>query len=230
MRLQSAGHDWVTFTFRWLSIQLGILCCCYCWIASVVSNSLWPHGLYSPRNSSGQNTGEGSLFLLQGILPTQGSNPGLPHCRQILYRLSLKGNPRILEWVAYPLSSGSSWLRNWTGVSCITGKFFTNWTMREALRGIFKVHFILFIFLVFEIALWYRYYAHLLIQMENLNCGIFLETTKVKFEPKCLIPNLCYYSIHYSGVVVQSLTPVRFLVTPWTVAHQAPLSMGFPRQ
>ena len=83
-----------------------------------------------------------------------------------------------------------------------------------SLRGIFKVHFILFIFLVFEIALWYRYYAHLLIQMENLNCGIFLETTKVKFEPKCLIPNLCYYSIHYSGGVVQSLTPVRFLVTP----------------
>ena len=42
-----------------------------------------------------------------------------------------------------------------------------------SLRGIFKVHFILFIFLVFEIALWYRYYAHLLIQMENLNYGIF---------------------------------------------------------
>jgi len=30
----------------------------------------------------------GSLFLLQGIFPTQGSNPGLPHCRQILHRLS----------------------------------------------------------------------------------------------------------------------------------------------
>ena len=66
---------------------------------SVVSNSLWPHGLYSPWNSPGQNTGVGSLSLLQRIFPTQGSNPGLPHCRQILYQLSHKGSPRILEWV-----------------------------------------------------------------------------------------------------------------------------------
>ena len=46
--------------------------------------------------------------LLQGIFPTQGLNPGLPHCRWILYQLSHKGSPRILEWVAYPFSSGSS--------------------------------------------------------------------------------------------------------------------------
>ena len=51
---------------------------------SVVSDSLQPHGLYSPWNSPGQNTGVGSLSLLQGIFPTQGSNPGLPHCRRIL--------------------------------------------------------------------------------------------------------------------------------------------------
>ena len=43
---------------------------------SVVSNSLRPHGLYSPWNSPGQNTGLGSHTLLQGIFPTQGSNPG----------------------------------------------------------------------------------------------------------------------------------------------------------
>ena len=49
---------------------------------------------------------------LQGIFPTQGSNSGLPHCRQILYQLSLKGSPRILEWVAYPFSRGPSQLRN----------------------------------------------------------------------------------------------------------------------
>ena len=60
---------------------------------SVVSNSLWPHGLHSPWNSPGQNTGVGSLSLLQGIFPTQGSNPGLPHCRWILYQLSRKGSP-----------------------------------------------------------------------------------------------------------------------------------------
>ena len=50
--------------------------------------------LYSPRNSPGQNTEVGSLSLLQGIFPTQGSNPGLLHCRQILYRGSYKGSPR----------------------------------------------------------------------------------------------------------------------------------------
>ena len=100
---------------------------------SVVSHSLRPHGLHSPWNSPGQNTGVGSRSLLQGIFPSQGSNPGLPHCGQILYQLSHKGSPRILEWVAYPFSRGSSWPRNRTGVSCTAGGFFTNWAIREAL-------------------------------------------------------------------------------------------------
>ena len=56
-----------------------------------------------------------SCSLLQGIFPTQGSNPGLPHCRRILYQLSHIGSPRILEWVAYPISRGSSRPRNQTG-------------------------------------------------------------------------------------------------------------------
>ena len=59
---------------------------------SVASDSLRPHGLYGPWNSPGQNTGVGSLSLLQGIFPTQGSYPGLPHCRQILYQLSHQGS------------------------------------------------------------------------------------------------------------------------------------------
>ena len=54
----------------------------------------------SPWNSPGQNTGVGSLSLLQEIFPTQGWNLGLPHYRWILYQLSHKGSPRILEWVA----------------------------------------------------------------------------------------------------------------------------------
>ena len=99
---------------------------------SVVSKSLWPHGLYSPWNSSGQNTGVGSLSLLQGIFPTQGSNPGLSHCGQILYQLSHNRRPRILEWVAYPFSRGPSRSRNRTRVSCISGRFFANWAIREA--------------------------------------------------------------------------------------------------
>src|SRR5574341_170886 len=60
-------------------------------------DSLQPHGLYSPWNSPGQNTGVGSLSLLQEIFPTQGSNPGLPHCRQILYQLSLTGSPNLIQ-------------------------------------------------------------------------------------------------------------------------------------
>ena len=83
------------------------------------------------RNSPGQNTGVGSLSLLQGIFPIQGLNPGLLNCRQILYQLSHKKSPRILEWVAYPFSSGSSQPRNQDGVSCIAGRFFTNWGIRE---------------------------------------------------------------------------------------------------
>ena len=51
------------------------------------------HRLYSPWNSPGQNTGGGSLSLLQGIFPTQGWNPGFPHCRRILYQLSYQGSP-----------------------------------------------------------------------------------------------------------------------------------------
>ena len=61
-----------------------------------MSDSLQPHGLYTPWNSLGQDTGVGSLSLLQGNFSTQGSNSGLLHCRQILYQLSHKGSPRIL--------------------------------------------------------------------------------------------------------------------------------------
>ena len=66
---------------------------------------------YSPWNSPGQNTGVGSVSLLQ-IFQTQASKAGLPHCGQILYHLSHKGSPRILEWVAYLFSRGSSRPRN----------------------------------------------------------------------------------------------------------------------
>ena len=67
------------------------------------------------------------VSLFWGIFPTQGSNPGFPQCRWILfYQLSHQGSPRIVEWVAYPFSSGFSWLRDWTRVSYIAGRFFTN--------------------------------------------------------------------------------------------------------
>ena len=80
-------HDWI----------LSLLALKWSESLSVTSNSLWPQGLYSPWDSPGQNTGVGSLSLLQGIFPTQGSNPGLSHCRQILYQLSHKR--RSLCWL-----------------------------------------------------------------------------------------------------------------------------------
>ena len=58
----------------------------------VMFDSLWTRGLYSPWSPLGHDNGVGSLSLLQGIFPTQGSNPGLSHCRQILYQLSHKGS------------------------------------------------------------------------------------------------------------------------------------------
>ena len=69
---------------------------------SVVSDSLQPHGLYIPWNSPGQNTRVGSSSLLQGIFSTQGSDPDLPHGRQMLYQLSHQGSSssRLLDWVA----------------------------------------------------------------------------------------------------------------------------------
>ena len=87
----------------------------------------------TPSNSP-ENTGVGRLFLLWGIFPTQGLNPGLLQCRWVLYQLSHRGSPRILEWVAYTFSRGSSPPRNRTGVCCIAGEFFTNWAIREALK------------------------------------------------------------------------------------------------
>ena len=74
-----------------------------------------PPGFLVYGDSPGKNTGVDCHALLQGIFLTQGSNPGLLHCRWILYRLSHQGSPRILEWVAYPFSGGSSQSRNRTG-------------------------------------------------------------------------------------------------------------------
>ena len=68
----------------------------------------------SPSGSSvhgvslGKNTGVGCHALLQGIFPIQGWNPGILHCRPILYCLSCQGSPRILEWIAYPFYRESS--------------------------------------------------------------------------------------------------------------------------
>ena len=87
-------------------------------------------------DSPGKNTGVGYHAFLQRIFPTQGLNTLPPHCRWntwVLNHLNHQGSPWILEWVTYPFSRGSSWLRSRTGVSCIAGGFFTSWATWEAL-------------------------------------------------------------------------------------------------
>ena len=81
---------------KWVAISFSNVTCksegC-----SVVSDSLQPHGLYCPWNSPGKNTGVGSHSLLQGIFPTQRSNPGILHCRWLLYQLSHQESPKIAQ-------------------------------------------------------------------------------------------------------------------------------------
>ena len=90
-----------------------------------------PPGSSVHGDSPGQNSGVGCHALLQGIFPTQGLNPGLSHCRQILYHLNHQGSPWTLEWAAYPFSKGSSRPGNPKWVSCIVG-FFTSWVTKKA--------------------------------------------------------------------------------------------------
>ena len=78
------------------------------------------------------NIGVGCQALLQGIFPTQGSNPGLLHCRWILYHLSHQASPWIPEWVPCLFSKGSYQPRNQSRASCIAGGHFTSWATREA--------------------------------------------------------------------------------------------------
>ena len=99
---------------------------------SVLSDSLPDHGLYRPVKFSRPEYWSGWPFPSPGNPPNPGIEPGSPDCRQILYHLSQQGSPRVLEWVAYPFSSRSSQPRNRTGVSCITGGFFTSWATRES--------------------------------------------------------------------------------------------------
>ena len=103
------------------------MCMCVCLVAQSCPTHFNPMDCSPPGSSVhgdslGKNPGVGCQALLQGIFSTQGSNPGLPHCRPILYCLSHRGSPRILEWVAYPFSMGN-FPTDWTRVSCISGFF-----------------------------------------------------------------------------------------------------------
>ena len=89
-----------------------------------------PPGSSVHGDTSGKNTGVGCHSLLQEIFPTQGSNPGLPQCRQTLYQLNHQGSPSILEWF---------WPRNWPGVSCIAVRYFTAGLLGKLLTIKYKI-------------------------------------------------------------------------------------------
>ena len=94
-----------------------------CKSCSVICLTLCDHKDYTVHGILQARILEGvAIPFSRGIIPTQGSNPGLPHYRWILYQLSCQQSPRILEWVAYPFSRRSSQPSNQTRVSCIAGK------------------------------------------------------------------------------------------------------------
>ena len=99
------NENWATSIVFW-GFSCAVLSC------SVMSNSGWPHG-QSPFFR--QEYWSGLPCPPPWDLPNPEINPGLPYCRWILYHLSHWASPRMLGWVAYPFSSGSSWLRNQSG-------------------------------------------------------------------------------------------------------------------
>ena len=122
---------------------------------SVMSDSLWPPWTVACQAPLSAGIRQARILEWVAMLSsrgssqprdqTQGSNPGLPHCRWILYRLSHQESPRIL--VSYPFSRGPSQPRNQTESSCIAGGFFTSWATRELpgttcyhIRGLKEAH------------------------------------------------------------------------------------------
>ena len=185
-----------------------------------MSDSLWPHEkpirLFCPWNSPERNTAVGSHPLLQGILLTQGSLPIInsaqllshvwllqPH-KCILPSSSVHGilQVRILEWVAISFSRGSSWPRNWTQVSCIAGRFFTDRATREA-----------------------RYHTNRLIYVIDSESPT--QHLATSFPEKAEAQK--FHMIVQTSEYTQTLSHAQ-LFADVTAAHQPPLSLGFFRK
>jgi len=139
--LQSVGSQkvWRSWVTEHYLPQHSILLKCVLCLVPQSCPTLWPYGLLGCQaplsmGFSGKNTGVSCHALLQGISPTQGSNPGLSHCRQIFYCLSHQRSPRILEWVAYPFSRGTFQARNQTRVSL-------NWSKMDIKKLLFLILF-----------------------------------------------------------------------------------------
>ena len=117
---------------------------------SVVSDSLWPHGLKLTRlpcswDFPGKSTGVGCHFLLQRIFSTEGSNPGLPHCRQMLHCLSHQGSHILSKHPHYCLEQTCSvflWESIGLGKDDLQGPvLFQNWFPVFLRPGMFLVNY-----------------------------------------------------------------------------------------
>ena len=153
-----------------------------------------PPGSSVHADSPGGNTEVGCHALFQGIFPTHGSNPGLLHCRWILYHLSHHRSPRILEWVAYLFSRGSSRPRNWTRVTCIAGGFFTSWATREV------------VVTIINLILAMR-------KLRHLQTWGSLETTQWSQQLPCL-PSFAGLNLHFSHAFSCVISLICWILLP----------------
>ena len=158
----------------------------------------------------------GSHALLQGVFPTQGLNPHLPHCRQILYRLSHQGSPRILEWAAYPFPGDLS------DPGIELGSLYCRW-------------------ILYQLSYQGNPTVAAAAAAKSLQLCPTLFDPIDGSPPGSPIPGILqartleWVAISFSNawkwkVKVKSLSRFWLLATPWTAAYQAPLSMGFSRQ
>ena len=188
------------------------------------------HGLYSPWNSLGQNTGVGSLSLLQGIFPTQGSNPGLPHCRWIPLPAEPQGKPSCQMSSAKTFNFLSIWMSQLQLRYCW---LFSNSDIRSCLMFILKQSPNSS---VFGLGGFYAATAANLLQSCPTLCNPIDGSSPGSPVPGILqARTLEWVAISFSNawkwkVKVKSLSRVWLFTTPWTAAHQAPPSMGFSRQ
>ena len=179
-------------------------------------------------NSPGKNTGVGCHDFLQGIFPTQGLNPGLRHCRRILYQQSHKGSPRILERVAAPFSRGSSWPRNWTGISCIAGRFFTNWAIREALAPFGWYHIAPRMAVVCKVSYIPTFSPRVVIVVQSLSCLTLrdpMDCSMPGFPVLHHLPGLAQTHVH--PTIWSSVIPISSCLQSFPASGSFPMSQFF---
>ena len=139
-----------TFYYPWYPTLYVCVCVCVCVCISeshsVMSDSLQPHGmqptrLLCPWNSAGKNTEVGGCSLLQEIFLTQGLNPGLPHCRWILYHLGHQGIPCIWQPLIFfsPLISLLALCCWWSSDFCLNYPLLVSTSLNNLIQpGDFK--------------------------------------------------------------------------------------------